>query len=118
MPARIADTPRGVPFERLIFKFRLGEPQHEVVLVALVRILLHALAHADRQILGVMVVKDIVAFKLAGVKIDVAAGKVAVTLVDERRNDMNVVIDKTRRGLDGVGLADVQLAAVVKNASV
>ena len=47
VPARIANAPRRVPLERLIFELRLCEPEHKVVLVALVRVFLHTLAHAD-----------------------------------------------------------------------
>ena len=51
VPAGIANAPGRIPLEGLIFKLGLGEPQNEVVLVALVGVLLHALADTDSQIL-------------------------------------------------------------------
>ena len=63
MPAGIADAPRGIPFERLIFKFRLGKPQHKVIFVSFVLVFLHALADADLQILFIVVVENIVLFQ-------------------------------------------------------
>ena len=58
VPAGVAHAPGGIPLEGLILELGLGEPEDEVVLVALVRILLHALAHADGEILLVEVVAD------------------------------------------------------------
>ena len=64
VPSRVAHAPGGIPFECLILELGLGEPQHEVVFVALVRILLNALAHADGKVLLVVVVEDVVTVEL------------------------------------------------------
>ena len=68
VPAGIAHAPGGVPLEGLVLKFGLGEPEHKVVFVPLVGVLLHALPDAHGQILGIVVVEDIVALQPAGVK--------------------------------------------------
>ena len=74
----IAHAPGGIPLQGLVLKLGLGEPQHKVVLVALVRVLLHALPDAHGQILLVVVVEDIVPLQLGGVKVNVAAGHIGV----------------------------------------
>ena len=48
VPAGIAHAPGGIPLQGLILKLGLGEPEDEVVLVALVGVLLHALPDARR----------------------------------------------------------------------
>ena len=53
-------TPGGVPLEGLILELGLGEPQHKVVLVALVGVLLHALTDTNGQVLLVVVVEHII----------------------------------------------------------
>ena len=77
MPARISDAPGGIPLERLILELGLREPEDEVVLVLLVLVLLHALAHADGEVFLVVVVEDIVARELARVEVHIAAGDIA-----------------------------------------
>ena len=114
MPAGIPHAPGRIPFERLILKLGLGEPKHEVVLVLLVGVLLHALAHADSEVFLIVVVEDVVTGNLAGVKIHVAAGKIGIALFDQRGDDMDIVVNETGGGLDDVRALDVELAAVVK----
>ena len=114
VPAGVAHAPRGVPFQGLILELGLGEPEDEVVPVALVGILLHALADADGQILLVVVVEDIVALELAGVEIDVAAGLIGIAGVEQLRDDPDIVVNEAGRGLDDVGALDVELAAVLE----
>ena len=114
VPAGIAHTPRRVPFQGLILELGLGEPQHEVVLVALVGVLLHALADAHSQILLVVVVEDIVALQLAGIEVHVAAGHIGVAGVDELGDDPDIVVDQAGGGLHHVGALDVQLPAVAE----
>ena len=114
VPARIADAPGRIPFERLILELGLGEPEDEVVFVLLVLVLLHTLAHADGEVFLVVIVEDIVALELARVEIDVAAGEVGIAGVKELRDDLDVVVDETRRGLDNIRTLDVELAAVSK----
>ena len=114
MPARIADAPGRIPLERLILELGLGEPEDKVVLVLLVLVLLHTLAHADGEVLLVVVVEDIVALELARVEIHVAAGDVGIAGVEQLRDDFNIVVDQACRGLDDVGALDVELLAVGK----
>ena len=47
VPAGVSHPPGGVPLEGLILELGLGEPQHKVVLVALVGVLLHALTDTN-----------------------------------------------------------------------
>ena len=112
MPAGIADTPGRVPFERLILELGLRKPQDEVVLVALVYVLLNALAHADVEIICVKVVENIVALKLRGVEINVAAGKICIARVHELGDDLDILIDAVCCRLNNVGGLDVELCAV------
>ena len=112
VPAGIAHAPRGVPLQRLILELGLGEPQHEIVLVPLVGVLLHALADAHRQILLVVVVEDIVPRQLAGVKIHVPPRHIGVAGVQQLRDDLDIVVDQSGGGLHHIGTLDVQLLAV------
>ena len=114
VPAGITHAPGGVPLEGLILELGLGEPEDEVVLVALVGVLLHALPDAHGQILLVMVVEHIIVLQLGGVKIHVAAGQIGVPGVDQFGNHLNIGIDHAGGGLDHVRIFDVQLFAVVK----
>ena len=114
VPAGVAHAPGGVPLEGLILELGLGEPQHKVVLVALVGVLLHALADAHGQILLVVVVEHIILLQLGGVEVDVAAGEVGVALVHEGGDDLDIVTDHAGSGLHHVGVLDVQLLAVGK----
>ena len=107
MPAGIAHAPRRIPLERLILKLGLCKPQNEVVFVALVRVLLNALAHADIEILGVEVVENVVALELGGVKIHIAAGKVGIAGVHELCDYLYIFVDAVGRGLDHIWGLDV-----------
>ena len=114
VPAGIADAPRGVPLEGLILELGLREPENEVILIALVGVLLDALTHADGKVLLLMVVEDIVFFQLGRVKIDIAARKIGIALVQQRLDHMNVFRDAVRGRLHDVRPLDVQLGAVGK----
>ena len=114
VPARIADAPRRVPLERLILKLGLREPEHKIVLVALVRVLLHALADADGEILCVMIVEDIVAFELGGVEIDISPRLIGVAGVHQLGDDLDILVDAVGRRLHDVRPLDVELLAVGK----
>ena len=61
-----------------------------------------------------MVVEDVVAAELGGVKVHVAAGEIGVSRVHQFGDDFDIVIDQARGWLDHIGALDVQLAAVVK----
>ena len=114
VPAGVAHPPGGVPLQGLVLKLGLGEPEDEVVLVALVGVLLHALAHAHGQVLLVVVVEDVVLLQLGGVEVHVAPRLVGVALVQQSGDDLDILVDAAGGGLDGVGLSDVQLAAVLE----
>ena len=114
VPAGVAHPPGGVPLQGLVLKLGLGEPEDEVVLVALVGVLLHALAHAHGQVLLVVVVEDIVPLQLGGVEVHVAPRLIGVALVQQAGDDLDILVDAAGGGLDGVGALDVQLAAVLK----
>ena len=114
MPAGIAHAPGRIPLEGLVFKLGLGEPEDEVVLVALVGVLLHALPDAHRQIIGVVVVEDIVALQLGGIEIDIAAGGIGVAGIHQFGDDLDILIDTICCGLHHVGPLDVELTAVLK----
>ena len=108
----IAHAPGGVPLEGLVLELGLGEPEDEVVLVALVGVLLHALPDAHGQILLVVVVEDVVALQLGGVEVHVAAGEVGVALVHQGGDDLDILVDHAGGGLHHVGVLDVELFAV------
>ena len=114
VPAGVAHAPRGIPLQGLILELGLGEPQHKVVLVALVHVLLYALPDAYGQILLVVVVEHVVPLQLAGVEVHVAAGHIGVALLQQAGDDADVVINEPRGGLHHVGALDVQLAAVLE----
>ncbi len=114
VPAGVAHPPGGVPFQGLVLKLGLGEPEDEVILVALVGVLLHPLAHAHGQVLLVVVVEDIVPLQLGGVEVHIAACHIGVALVQQAGHDLDILVDAAGGGLDGVRAADVQLAAVLK----
>ena len=112
MPAGVTHAPGGVPLEGLVLKLGLGEPEDEVVLVALVGVLLHALPDAHGQILLVVVVEHVVLGQLGGVEVHVAAGEVGIALVHQGGDDLDIVVDHAGGGLHHVGVLDVQLFAV------
>ena len=112
VPARISDAPGGIPLERLILELGLREPEDEVVLVLLVLVLLHAFAHADGEVFLVVVVEDIVALELARIEVHIAAGDIGIAGVEQLRDDLDIIADQARCGLDDVGALDVELLAV------
>ena len=73
VPTGIAHAKGAVPLEFLILEFGLGKPEHKVGFVFLVVVPLHALAHTLGQILGVVVVENIIFLQFGSVKIDIAA---------------------------------------------
>ena len=114
VPAGVAHTPGGVPFQGLILELGLGEPQHKVVLVALVGVLLHALPDAHGQVLLIVLVEDIVPLQLGGVEVHIAAGEICVAGVQKLGNDLDIIINEAGGGLDHVRALDVQLAAILE----
>ena len=112
VPAGVAHTPGRVPLQGLILEFGLGEPEDEVVLVALVGILLHALPDAHSQILLVMVVEHIVFVQLGGIEVHVAPGHIGKALIQQAGNNFNVFVNTAGGGLNHIGTFDVQLVAV------
>ena len=114
VPAGIADAPGRIPLERLVLKLGLGEPEHKVVLVALVRVLFHALADADGEVFFLVLVENVVFFELGGIKVDVAALDIGIASIEQLRDDLDILVDAAGRGLDNIRPLDVELAAVVK----
>ena len=112
MPARISNAPGGIPLERLILELGLGKPENEVILVLLVLVLLHAFAHADGEVFLVVVIEDIVALELARIEVHIAAGDIGIAGVEQLRDDLDIIVDQARCGLDDVGALDVELLAV------
>ena len=74
MPAGVPHAPGGVPFQSLVLKFGLREPEDEVVFIPLVCVLLHALPNAYRKVLGIVIVENVVG----------VSGPQVVQLVDAR----------------------------------
>ena len=114
VPAGIAHAPRRIPLECLILKLRLREPKDKIILIALVRVLLHALADTDFEIFLVVVVKHIVFFQLRCVKIHVSSCDIGVALVKQRLDDVDILRDTVRRRFNDVRPLDIQLVAVGK----
>ena len=52
MPTGITETPGTVPFQLLILNLGFGEPEHEVGLVALCKVLFNAVAHTNCKVLA------------------------------------------------------------------
>ena len=114
VPARIAQTPGAFPFQLLILKFGLGEPQHKIRLVPLVGVFLHAFADAHGQIFLLLLVKNIIFLQLGGVKIDVAPSQIGVPLVDQPLNHFDKIWNAGGGGFHHVGPLDIQFAAILK----
>ena len=114
VPAGVAHPPRGVPLELLILEFAFGEPQHEVRLIALILVLLHALPDADGKVVLLVVVKDIVLFQPGGIKIDIPAGHIGIALFQQPLHQLDEFRDAGGGRLHHVGGFDIQLAAVLK----
>ena len=114
MPPRIADAPWRIPFERLIFKLGLGKPEDKIVLVALVFVLLDAFTNADLQILLIMIVEYIVFFQFGGVKVDIAARKIRISLIQQGFYHMDKFRNAVRGRFDNLRYFDVQFFAVGK----
>ncbi|CAN4072558.1 DUF based on E rectale Gene description, partial [Dysosmobacter welbionis] len=114
MPPRIPYAPGGIPLQGLVLELALGEPEDEVVLVALVGILLHALPDAYGQVLLVVVVEDVVPPQLGGVEVHVAAGEVGIAGIHQLGDDLDILVDAAGGGLDHIRRLDIQPAAVLK----
>ena len=114
VPTGVTHAPGGVPLQRLVLELALGEPEHEVVPVALVGVLLHALAHAHVEVVRVEVVEDVVLLELAGVEIHVAAGEIGVARVHQLLDDLYILVDAVGGGLHHVRRLDVQVRAIGK----
>ena len=81
VPARVARPPGGIPLQGLVLKLGFREPEDEVVHIALVGVLFHALPDAHGQVLLVVGVKDIIPPQFGGVKVHVSSGDVGVPLL-------------------------------------
>ena len=114
VPAGVAYPPGAVPFQGLVFKFRLGEPQHEVVLVALVLVFVYPFAHAHFQVFFLKVEELVVLRHLRGIEVHVAARLIGVALVHQRLDDADELVHAPGGGLHHVRPLDVQLFAVGK----
>ena len=57
-------------------------------------------------------VEDIVARELARVEVHIAAGDIGIAGVEQLRDDLDIIVDQARCGLDDVGALDVELLAV------
>ena len=112
VPAGITYAPGGIPFESLILELGLGEPENEVVLVALVGIFVNTFANTNIEVVSIKVVEDVVTLELGGVKVDVAAGKICVAGVHELGDYLDILVNAVSCGLDNIGSLDVELAAV------
>ena len=110
VPAGVADAPGGIPLEGLVLELALRKPEDEVVLVALIGVLLHALAHADVEVVRVEVVENIVALELGGVEVDVPAREVGVAGVHELRDNLDVLVDAVVAGSTTSGVLMFSLA--------
>ena len=89
VPAGITNTPGRIPFERLVFKLTLGKPQHKIVLITLIGILLNAFTHTNGQVLFVMVIENIIAFQLGSIKVYIASGNIGKTLFQQTFHDLD-----------------------------
>ena len=59
-----------------------------------------------------MVVEDIVALELARIEVHIAASDIGIAGVEQLRDDLDIIVDQARCGLDDVGALDVELLAV------
>ena len=114
VPARVAHAPRGIPLELLVFELRLREPEHEVALVALVLVLLHAVAHADGEAFLLHVAEHVVRLELRGIEVDVAARDVGEALFNQLFDHLDERVDAACGRHDDLGLFDAELLAVGK----
>ena len=64
MPARVANTPRTIPFKLLVIKFRLGEPKNKVCLIALISVLFNTFTNSDSEVFLLEVVEDVLLVEL------------------------------------------------------
>ena len=112
VPARISHTPGRIPLELLILKFGLCEPKHEVCLVALIVVRLHAFAHAHGKVFFLMLVKDVVLIELRGIEVNVAARLVGIAAFNQPLDQADVFLNAIRCRFNNVRPLDVQLPAV------
>ena len=114
MPAGVTDTPGGIPLKLLILELGLCEPKNEVSLISLISVCLNAIADADLKVLFVKVVEDIILFKLRGVKIDISACLVSISLFKKRLDHSDKFGNALGCGLGDRGLGDMKLFAIGK----
>ena len=114
MPAGIAHAPGGVPFQSLVLKFGLGEPEDEVIFVPLIGVLLHALPDAHRQVLLVVVVEHIVLFQLGRIKVHISSGQVGIPRLQKPGDHGDILPNAVGGRLHHIRPLDVQLLAILE----
>ena len=114
MPTGVANAPGGIPFQRLVFKLRLGKPEDKVILIALIGILFHTFPYAGSQIFLIMVIEDIVLIQGRGIKIHIAAYEIGFAGVQKLLNHLDIAVDTVGGRLHHIGALDIQLVAIGK----
>ena len=104
VPAGVADAPRGIPLERLILKLGLGEPEHKVVLVALIAVFLDAFADADSEIVRVVDEADGINLRTRIVSVEKSdaqgdPGSVTVTIANKSKDIAGSISELQNRAL-------------------
>ena len=107
MPPGIPRPPGTVPLELLVIKLGLGEPQHKIAFIPLVGILLHVVPHAHKKLLFALVGEHIIVLQLSGIKIDIAARLIGVTLFQQYPYHMDELRHAARRRLHHVRGFDI-----------
>ena len=107
MPAGVSYAPRRIPLKRLIFKFGLCKPKHEVVFIALVGVLLNALTNADCKVILVKVVEYILSVELRCIKIHITARKIRIARIHELAHYLDILIDTISCRLNNIWCLDI-----------
>ena len=112
VPARIPHTPGRIPLQGLILKLGLGKPEHKIIFILLVCVLFHAFPDAHGQVFLIMVVEDVVFIQSGRIEVYVAAGKVCLSLVQQRLYHMNIFINTIGGRLHHIRPLDIQFVTV------
>ena len=114
MPAWVPKPPWTLPFQLLVVKLGLGEPQHKITFVLLVSILLHILPHTHKQLFLTLIGEDIILIQFGCVKINVPTALIGIFLFQQPSNDTDKIIDTVCSRLHHIRPFNIQFPAVIK----
>ncbi len=114
MPTGVSHSPGTLPFQGLVLKLGFGKPQHKVVAVFLVGILLHILTDPHQKLFLALGGEDIVVFEFGCIEIHIATRQIGIAFFQQLFHHMDELRNAVCGGLHHVRRLDIQLCAVAE----